>query len=627
MDFQTRRLAGADISLDHAIVGALVAEQMGLFELALAIAGHHGGIPDKQGGAGLYQTFRERKLKALQDRETVSLVSGFVSLMTNISEIQRFGYPDTRTRMLASCLVDADYLDTERHYSPEKTASRQNSVRGFNDLLDRLLVFNASQDRRTPIGKARQRLFERCLAAGTASRGIFRLEAPTGAGKTFSSVAFAIRHAIHNGMDRVICAMPYTSIIEQNADALRSALGHDVVLEHQSASLEMLDQGPNKLAAENWAGFPVVVTTNVQLFESLFGNTPSRIRKLHNICNSVLVLDEVQALPPELLKPTLSMLNDLRKNYGVSVVLSTATQPGFDNEIWGFGASIDLAPGTADDPVWNRVNIEHIGEADIEHLAARIAAYPQCLAVVNTRKDARTLAGLLPGCLHLSSSMCPSHRRSVLSEIRKRLSAGGPCVLIATQVVEAGCDISFPVGFRAAGPLDGILQVAGRINRHGEFGGGRLFIVSLTDGGRVPGSYNVACGIAKDFIKNNQFSGADQARYFDKLYGPSGCLDLDRRNIQELRKNAMFSEVAHKYRLIEETVSVVVPYGKSEELLRRFEVAGRMFMRDYREIQQYMVHIRPNELAMLHCTQRAGLVFCQNYSEIFGIGDALSARK
>lgn len=615
-DFQEKRLRGFDVRVDHAIAGTLVAHRAGLYELAFAIAGHHGGIPDKQGGKG--ETLRDRKRRAEAGNEIPTIVSRFASLVPSMI-LPPGGSPDVSTRMLASCLVDADYLDTERHFDARRSASRRTASITFGDLLSRLLAHNASMDRTGPLNALRQRLFENCLRAGDEKRGVFRLEAPTGAGKTLASVAFAIRHAMRHGLDRVIFSIPFTSIIEQNADVLRSALGDNVVLEHQSA-LPKTPRWQDKLAAENWSGFPVVVTTNVQLLESLFGNTPRRLRKLHNIANSVLVFDEVQTLPPNLLEATLSMLRDLREHYGVSVVFSSATQPGFDDDRWGLGNAFDLSPGIASDPVWDRVAIEYAGETSVAGLAAMVARHPQCLIVVNTTKDARNLANMLPGCLHLSSRMCPQHRRWVLAEVKRRLTCSQPCTLVSTQVVEAGCDISFPVGFRAVGPLDSIWQVAGRINRHGEFPKGQLGVVFLSDGGRIPGAYSVATGLSLPFVKAGKFGPMDQEEYFRRLYGENGGLNLDKNGIQHLRANAMFAEVARRYRLVEEdTEPVVVPYGDVETVLRRIEAVGRVRMDDHRLLRQYMVSVRPSVLGRLHIVERAGLPFCSDYSDMFGV--------
>lgn len=610
------RLAGSDVRVDHAIVGAVAAQELGHLESAFAIAGHHGGIPDATGGKG--ESFRDRKRR--MDGEAKALAAQVAQCLTGtLGPTLSLEDLDFNIRVLGSSVTDADCLDTEQHFQPHKTGLRKKDAPDWDQLLVKLDAHVAALGGASPIATARQKFYQGCRGKGSCPQGIVRCEAPTGIGKTFGTLAFALAHARKHGLHRVIYALPYISITEQNADAMRHALGNEAVLEHHS-NLPEWPGIERHLAAENWSGFPVVVTTTVQLLESLFSNRPSKIRKLHNICNSIVILDEVQALPPGLLEATLSALDYLRRRCGVTVVFCSATQPGFDDARWGLGGALELAPGTMDDPLWDRVDIRYAGELDVPILAAQIKACHQCLAVVNTLDDARNLAMLVPGCLHLSSGMCPYHRRLVLAEVKRRLAANMPCVLVATQVVEAGCDISFPIGFRAEGPLDSIWQVAGRINRHGEIPRGRLNVVSLSGGGTPPGPYAVATSVARRFVRANRFDRSAQTEYFRALFGEAGCLDLDRRSIQELRANLMFAEVARLYRMIdEETFSVVVPYGEAETLLRRFEAKGSLDMADYRKIRPYMVNVRRSRFQRLNVVRRADLWFCPDYSDVFGL--------
>jgi CRISPR-associated endonuclease/helicase Cas3 len=357
-------------------------------------------------------------------------------------------------RVLFSALVDADYLDTERHFAPERSVAREWKV----DMEALWTRFLADQARLTgvdpsPVNQIRHEIYEQCVRAAVQPPGVYSLTVPTGGGKTRSAMAFALLHAIRHAFDRIIVAIPYTSIIEQTADVYRGIFGDAPVLEHHSGiDPERADDGARpdwaRLASENWDA-PIVVTTTVQVFESLFSDRPSRCRRLHNIARSVIILDEVQTLPPNLLAPILDVLKDLVAHYHVTVVLCTATQPAltespFTPQLRGFQRVQEI---TADAARYfaqlRRVRYERPGELwSWSQVAAVMRQEPQALAVVNTKRDALALLDVLgdSGGLHLSTLLCGAHRRDVLRDVRGRLARGEPCRLVSTQVIEAGVD-------------------------------------------------------------------------------------------------------------------------------------------------------------------------------------------
>lgn len=384
--------------------------------------------------------------------------------------------------MLFSCLVDADYLDTEAFFDRAgngrlRRSGELPSLAALRDRLDaKLAGFRVDK----PVNERRAEILQTVRQHATLPPQIFSLTVPTGGGKTLASMAFALDHAIAHGLRRVIYVIPFTSIVEQTAAVFRDAfgdLGDAAVLEHHSAFADDKTTKPEareklKLAMENWDA-PVVVTTAVQFFESLFADRPSRCRKLHNIAGSVVIFDEAQTLPLPVLRPCVAALDELARNYRTSVVLCTATQPALKapDLKGGFASVCELAPDPkrlADQ--LKRVRIRHIGTAGDELLAQMIAERPQVLCIVNNRRHARVLFEAIadrPGARHLSTLMCAKHRSKVLAEVRQALKEGEPCRLVATSLIEAGVDVDFPTVLRAEAGLDSIAQAAGRCNREG----------------------------------------------------------------------------------------------------------------------------------------------------------------
>ena len=501
-----KRKAGADTHgdevagrVDHSTAGAQLADaEIPFFGrlLAYALAGHHAGLADgiASSSSSLEQRLRKR-LPPLPD-----LPSGIAEAAENLPPVG----PSLRSggslaffaRMLFSALVDADFLATEAFMSPRQYASRSSSRRphpSIADLEEALAKhLGAFPEPTTPVNRIRAEILTQCLKAAERPPGLFSLTVPTGGGKTLSSLAFALKHARLHGLGRVIYVIPYTSIIEQNARVFREAiasLGPDVVVEHHSNLDPDAEHQTvaSRLAAENWDA-RIVVTTNVQFFESLHANRSSRCRKLHRLARSVVVLDEAQSLPVEFLAPCLSAISELTETYGASVVLCTATQPAIirrDEFPIGLPEPQEIIPDPAElHRALHRVVAEPIpGKLDDEALVTRLLDEPKVLCVVNTRRHARELFERLPddgSRFHLSALMCAEHRTTKLKAVQCRLVAGLPVRLVSTQLIEAGVDIDFPVVYRALAGLDSITQAAGRCDREG-----RLTAAAGRPGGRV----------------------------------------------------------------------------------------------------------------------------------------------
>ena len=449
--------------------------------MSLIVAGHHSGLSNTENISlpeSISQEVIDFGLSCIGDLKPPKL----------ITDKKRYGFQVSFFgRMLFSCLVDADYLDTERFYRLE-----YDDIRGsYSDLpeirdyfLKALEVFSATAPK-TQVNTYRKNLLEACTDFSSGAPGFYALNSPTGGGKTLSSMAFALNHAVTHGKERIICAIPYTSIIEQTAEMYRRFMPKNSVLEHH-ASFDFSNDLKSRLSSENW-DVPVVVTTTVQLFDSLFANKSSKCRKLHNLCNSVLILDEVQALPVKNLLPCITALKELVLNYGVTVLLCSATQPAFFQRP-GFKDGIPdvteiRVDGSGSEKLTKRTSV--VVDEDpktVQDLSEVVCNHVQILMVCNTKSDAREVfkaCGGLPNTYHLSASMCPKHRSSVLKTIKDNLKSGLPCRVVSTQVVEAGVDLDFPVVWRCLSGIDSIVQAAGRCNREGKLDKGSVTVYRL----------------------------------------------------------------------------------------------------------------------------------------------------
>jgi len=607
---------------DHKAAGAVIANKRLGEYFALVLHGHHGGLSRREDVKGALGDQRAERGEALQRarKEAVSLLGNRFRPAPDFTPPRNIAgtriETDLLLRMLFSCLVDADWLDTEAHFDPERRRARANAGPDIAELWRR---FEDDQRRfegeAGPVNEARDAIYRSCLDAAGQPPGFFRLTVPTGGGKTRSGMAFALRHAMRHGQRRVIVAVPFTSITEQTARVCRDIFGRaddasPAVLEHHSNADDPPGAGGKtwaKLAAENWDA-PVVVTTTVQLFESLFARLPGRMRKLHRLANSVLILDEAQALPRKHLAPILDVLRGLASHYGTTVVLSTATQPAF--EVVPEFAGVDAREIVPRPERWfgtlRRVEYERPAEPLAwGEVAGRMRAGPrgQALAVVNTRRDALALLGALEadgerGALHLSTLLCGEHRVTVLKEVSRRLEAGEPCLLVSTQVVEAGVDLDFPFVLRAVAPLDSIVQAAGRCNRNGRMPEpGRVVVFEPAEPSPLPPGYGQARQQGEIALESLGAGGRPddldvQRRYFERLIRDT---ETDGEGVQALRERFDFPGVARRFRMIDSTIPVVVRYddeARVEELIGRAREAARAGRSDFaarRELQRYVV--------------------------------------
>lgn len=642
LEFQ-RYLRGecpSSLETQHAVFGAAWAFDKNLAGSAFAVGGHHAGLHDS---ADLQQLVSKPTLRPLETScELVGLFTAELGPLPVVPTPPEWAREELSAefyvRLLFSCLVDGDRLNTA--FWPKEPAS--DCPLNPDRLLELALT---ERDRKTqanpgsPLRVLRNRIFDASLEKSSLPQGFFSLTVPTGGGKTLSSMAFALAHARCHDLRRVIVVIPYLSIIEQNADEYRRIFGDDVVLENHSAVQPSPDRDEEEksrleLVTENWDA-PIVVTTSVQFLESLFAASPSRCRKLHRIPRSVVIFDEVQTLPAHLLAPTFSIFRELQRNYGVSFVFCSATQPAFRRAgslPSDFFAAEELRELAPDPPSLFRelcrvkYQLPLPGETlDWPELAGKLAACGQALCVVNLTRHAAELWEQLKRRLpdgekpiHLSAAMCPQHRLDLIHEIRERLRAGQPCRVVSTQLIEAGVDVDFPAVWRALGPLDSIVQVAGRCNREGQLAAGQMHVFRPADHRLPSGVYRSASDQAAITLDSlgQPAQAADRlaadpqlfADYFQSLYQVVNT-DYARRGestIQEDRRKLRFREVARKAKVIEDGGQpVIVQFGAGASLVAdiRSRVSGvgqRRFTRDdLRCLQRFMVSVHTNKFQML----------------------------
>ncbi|HUV69229.1 MAG TPA: CRISPR-associated helicase Cas3', partial [Terracidiphilus sp.] len=500
---------------------------------------------------------------------------------------------------------------------------------GYPSLLELQSAFNEYMADKTAnakdsaVNRIRADVLRQCRDKASLPSGLFSLTVPTGGGKTLSSMAFALDHAELHNKSRVIYVIPYTSILEQTANIFREIFGNESVIEHHSNLDPDREDSRSRLATENWDA-PIVVTTNVQFFESLFAAKTSRCRKLHNIVNSIVVLDEAQLLPPEFLAPILHVMQDLAHNYKVSFVLSTATQPAFSPRPRFTG--LNDVRELMDDPGRLYADLKRV-EADLpsdfntsstwESIAAELQQYDSVLCIVNSRKDCRELHALLPkDTIHLSALMCGQHRSAVIAGIKQRLKDGIPTRVISTQLVEAGVDMDFPVVYRALAGLDAVAQAAGRCNREGALPGMGKVVVFVPPNPAAPGLLRKAQQSGQEIMRLTEGDPLTRERfeaYFQHYYQSLISLDkegifslLDMHNQAEARKGEFnFRTAAEKFRLIDEEgqTAIIVRYSESPKLIESLEASKNLEPRQrrgiLRRLQRYTVNIREYECKKL----------------------------
>jgi CRISPR-associated endonuclease/helicase Cas3 len=628
--------------VDHSTAGAQQVLQLGLKGrdkgmaelIAYAIAGHHAGLPDMSGETGGLIDRLKKTVAPLDPvwREEVDVDPAGLA-PTNFKPIPKIGGFQLAFlgRMIFSCLVDADFLDTEAFYAILEGRQIDRTWPMLADEISRMVARfdeHMSNKRRTSadtmLNKLRDEVLAHVRQKAELPRGVFTLNVPTGGGKTLASLAFALDHASRWKMERIVYAIPFTSIIDQTASIFRDILGEDAILEHHS-SIELAtagkeerfrDRGPDaklRLAMENWQA-PVIVTTNVQLFQSLFANRSSRCRKLHNLANAVIILDEAQTIPLHVLRPCVAALDELARNYGCSIVLCTATQPALRAPRFpgGFeiGAERELAPDPARLHRSLRRTTERLaGIMTDDDLVAELSTVEQALTIVNSRRHALALyqsaksAGI-DGLIHLTTRQTASDRRYILHDVRESLKNQQPCRVIATSLVEAGVDIDFPRVWRAEAGLDQLTQAAGRCNREGRRPVEDSIVTIFKPAeARPPSEIN---GLIGDMLRilsqhhGDLFSPQAIEAYFQEVYWRKGGAGLDTPAVMKQfvvglgGTDFAYRTVAERFHLIESGMEPVIVAIEDEpqailDALRR----GLPPAIAARRLQNYIVQVPP----------------------------------
>ncbi|NLT63115.1 MAG: CRISPR-associated helicase Cas3' [Clostridiales bacterium] len=623
-----RRIRGSSEHADHLSAGVLEAAKLGNIPAAFCIAGHHGGLPD--GGnkktADPYDSTLCGKMKRIVGTHIEDYNAFKTELSIPESDIPNTFLTDKQStfffiRMLYSCLVDGDFLDTEEFMSGG--AVERSSGDSIPVLLEKLNRFISPWwDAETELNEKRCDILRKLIDSANADKGLFTLTVPTGGGKTVSSMAFALNHALCRGLNRVIYVIPYTSIIEQTQSVFEDIFGKENVIAHYAnvdyatdENGEIIDK--RYLAAENWDA-PIILTTNVQFFESLYSNRPSRCRKLHNIANSVIIFDEAQMLPLPCLKPCISAISQLVKHYGCSAVLCTATQPAlnrlFEETLPQYKARelCPDVPGMYD--FFRRVSYVKLGKLANSELAQRLMEENQVLCIVNSRKQAQHLFSLLDenGSYHLSTTMYPAHRRQILSEIRERLKSGENCRVVSTSLVEAGVDLDFPAVYRALAGLDSMIQAGGRCNREGKRNPKESIVYLFESEDRAPEIINQNISAAEHVMRKYKDIASPEAvkAYFDFLYYTlRGESELDNKQIlKEIENSNMpFKTISEKFRIIENSdFTAYIPLGEGAKLVKTLEEFGAT-RKLIRKLGQYSVGVRPqhfNELVQMGAAEK-----------------------
>lgn len=593
VEFQDRLLRNG-VRVDHSTAGAKELHKYGAFlSVEYCIAGHHGGLPD--GGtkddteeeSTLSGRLKKSKIPDYASYKDEIKIEEIVPKPADMPKLNIAGNGGFTlaffTRMLYSCLVDGDFLDTEAFMSDGGIQ------RGMGDLSDLYQQYHSYINKfADPIGElnqARNHILQQCLKFGTDKKGLYSLTVPTGGGKTLASLGFAMEQVRTRGMERIIYVIPYTSIIEQTAGIFQDIFGKEAVLEHHMG-VSYEDESDisyrQKLATENWDA-PIVVTTNVQFFESLYSNRPSQCRKLHNIANSVIIFDEAQMLPLPSLKPCIQAVTELIINYGCSAVMCSATQPALDSLFPNQLKMEEINNGFEQlEPIFRRTNFKLTGQLSDLELMERFMDNNQVLCIVNTRKHAKRLFELLPeeGSYHLSTLMRPIERKSILKEIRKRLKENKVCRVVSTSLIEAGVDVDFPTVYRAEAGLDSEIQAGGRCNREGKRPQKEsiVFIFIPEEQYRLTQPLSMRQLISVQQMIQDKYrdilSKEAIREYFEILYEVRGDENLDTLHIVERFEsgrrsgNFPFASVSAQFHMIDNsTIPIVIPLEEEAKQL------------------------------------------------------------
>lgn len=610
-------------SVPHASWGAGYARILRTIEASIAIDGHHKGLPDNSHWKNDTEPYRRGELADFEE-----IVKYFwFDIGLSESDIKLGGaisFPDMSqreifVRYLFSALTDADWLSTEEHFDSKKTELRTTFVLPVEEMIAKLEFEFAQKSTSGEINCLRNAARSQAIGKALLPPAFYSLTLPTGMGKTLTSLAWALRHAKQNNLKRIIIVLPYISIIDQTAQELKRIFGEEWVLEHHSSYNEEHKDGDDKnenyspeqkrkqLACENW-DFPVIVTTTVQFFESLFSNKPSKCRKVHNIAESIVIFDEVQSIPKEIILPTLQILNDVQAVMRVSFLFCTATQPAYEKRL-GFDGITSISPLVENPGVLydrtRRVDYCLLDNLTVIDSGRLSKAVMECddstLVIFNTKKVALEFFYTMKALgrwdckYHLSTAMCPAHRKMVIGKIRADLAEKKKILVISTQLIEAGVDFDFPVLFRAMAPLEAVIQSAGRCNREGKMADfGKVFLFKLEDA-KMPNSTYAACaGFAEELIKAdiNRLYTHD---VFEKYYADVFALYIDQvkqQSINNARKEFNFETVNDSYRFIDNASEGLFIYNYNEEsrqLLHALQYKEFLSRDDYRKMQAFTV--------------------------------------
>lgn len=636
VEFQNKITNNSNARVDHSTAGAIeinkAIDYIGKL-LAYCIAGHHGGLPDggNKSDTALEVTLNGRLKRAdkLPDysyfKKEIDIAHVLPEKLPNIKPLNKGGFTlSFFIRMIYSCLVDSDFLDTEEFMNNGKID--RNVQYDYSLLKEKLITYIGNfKDTEQEINQKRTEILSCCIAKAELDRGLYTLTVPTGGGKTISSLAFAINHSLKNSLDRIIYVIPYTSIIEQTAKIFRNIFGQEAVLEHHS-NFDFKDDDDSllyklKLSSENW-DMPIVVTTNVQFFESFFANKPSKCRKLHNIANSVIIFDEAQMIPTHFLTPCLMAISELVINYQSTCVLCSATQPSLKDRFPKEVAIKEICMNTNSlYEFFKRTKVVNRGKMETGQLGEELNSCNQVLCIVNNKKHAKEIFSKLKGegVFHLSTRMCPKHRSEVLDEIKQRLKEKKICKVVSTQLIEAGVDIDFPLVYRSMAGIDSIIQAAGRCNRENklEVGIVNVFEPESIFTKNMPSAIKRPIEVAKTIMTRFEDILSPKAieTYFKELYDFEGEEGLDVKHIfKEMEKgsegcnfNYNFKQIAGQFKLIEEySVPIIVSFNENAEaIINKLRFLNEHYKNALRALQSYTVNVYENEFNSM---QGAGLI-------------------
>ena len=611
--------------VDHSTAGAksfFENKDIGWLRLigALCVAGHHTGIPDLGSrvdctGTSTLNGRMKKCIPSIRHPQRYLIDSTCLNVNHLNTFIENGNALDVMilTRMLFSCLVDADFLDTEAFMNNQPVRKNE-----FSSLKEIAAMFWSRLEEdgyfrpKNALNGKRCEILHTCMQKGEGKQGLYSLTVPTGGGKTISSMAFAMKQAMKWQKERIIYVIPYLSIIEQTADVFRAFLGNHAVLEsHSQVDYDSLpEEGSEeagrlaermKLAAENWDA-PVVITTNEQFFESLYANKTSRCRKLHNIANSVIILDEAQMMPVDFLKPCLHALEQLVHYYGCTVVLCSATQPELGRYLQKNPIQknpIEIMENVGElFQFFKRVTFDIDGETDYAEIAKKLDECEQVLCIASTKKEAEKIFELLDGeAMYLSTNLCPAHRREIIREMKTRLRDGKPCRVVSTSIISVGVDIDFPVVYLQYTGLDSLIQGAGRCNREGRqsLQKSRAHIFWTKESKKslfMRKEKQVTDMVRKKYSAEEMTEPSAIRTYFENWY-QSNEGNLDYREIEKLAQSLSFAEIGKRFHLIQDsTKSVFIPFDEKARNIKEQLMMGNRSRQLMRAAGAYMINVR-----------------------------------